>query len=235
MANATVTHTLANGAVSDAAQVNTNFSDVLNFLNSTGVHVYQAGTIATAAVADGAVTTPKLGTALAAQLGVTGAGTVVRRGYTSIATEQTTTSTSFTDLSTPDTVSNVVVPTGGLLRISYRALWKLTGATLPGQAAIFIGSNQLKVFAANQAPSTAAASLSQLGVNWGIVLTGTAVLESSPSNSSDASFVTTGMSSRMPTFQVAPGTYDVGIKFLVQDGTLSVKERLLHVESIGFA
>lgn len=60
MANASVTNTFAAGTTIQASQVNANFTDLLNFLNTTGVHVYQAATIETAALEDDAVTVAKI-------------------------------------------------------------------------------------------------------------------------------------------------------------------------------
>lgn len=60
MANASVTNSFTAGTTIVASQVNTNFTDILNFLNTTGVHVYQASTIETAALENDAVTAAKI-------------------------------------------------------------------------------------------------------------------------------------------------------------------------------
>ncbi len=63
-------NTFTNGTEADATQVNANFAAIVTFLNSTGVHVYQAGTIETAALEDLAVTGAKIadGTVTAAKV-----------------------------------------------------------------------------------------------------------------------------------------------------------------------
>ena len=60
MASASVTNTFTSGTTAVASEVNQNFSDILSFLNSTGVNVYQAGSINTAAMANDAVTRAKM-------------------------------------------------------------------------------------------------------------------------------------------------------------------------------
>ncbi len=226
-----------------AAQMNANFDAIETIVNTTGVPLVQ----------DATVTTPKLATGLAQQVGLTGAGASdKRRGYVSIATEQSTTSTSYTELTTPDEITSVVVPAGGLLRVRYLALWKLTGASNAGAAAIFIGSNQVKESGENAAPVVSEAPLFNTGDNYGPLFTGSeessalSTLIAGVSTASDSSFVTTGMVGAASTrgywsavdIYVAPGTYDISIRFKVNatsGGTLYVKERQLWVESIGFA
>ena len=58
--NAAITYAFSAGDLIRSADVNTNFSDLIAFLNATGVHVYQAGTITAAALASNAVTTAKI-------------------------------------------------------------------------------------------------------------------------------------------------------------------------------
>jgi len=200
--------------------------------------------VTTAKILNGNVTAAKLEDTPYQDAGLNSAG-VVRRGVTSIATEETTTSTSYTLLTTEDQVENVVLPTDGILWVKYRALWKLTGASNAGAAAIFIGSNQLKAFVVNTVPAVAEASLAASGDNYGLVYSepinaavGTTGLDSLSSGTSDASFVTTGMAdSHFLAIEAAAGTYTVSIQFHVNatnGGTLSVKERKLWVKAEGF-
>lgn len=65
-------------------------------------------------------------------------------GKSIIAAEQTTTSTSYTEMGTPDRVEDIVLPTDGLIFIFFQALWK-NGISQGGRAALFLGENQLKV------------------------------------------------------------------------------------------
>lgn len=61
-----------------------------------------------------------------------------------IATEQSRTNTAYGTLTTPDQITDVVVPTDGLIVVGYQALWK-ESVDAAAKAAIFIGSNQLKI------------------------------------------------------------------------------------------
>jgi hypothetical protein len=59
-----------------------------------------------------------------------------------IATSQSTSSTSYTTLTTPDQVENVWLPEDGLLFVVYQATWEST-VNLDARAAIFLNENQL--------------------------------------------------------------------------------------------
>src|SRR4051812_48257416 len=93
-------------------------------------------------------------TTVGAKLGLDGTG-VVRRGKSIIATEESRSNTSYGTLTTPDQVSNVVVPVNGLLFVAFTALWK-ESVLKAGRAAIFIGANQLQ-FPINSGPIAQAA------------------------------------------------------------------------------
>lgn len=73
--------------------------------------------------------------------GLSGTGV---RGAVNIAASQSTSSTSYVTLATPDQVSGIVMPTNGLIAVWYQATWQesVAGAA---RAAIFIGSNQLAI------------------------------------------------------------------------------------------
>lgn len=241
-----VSSTTLVGTGTDVQAVLEELDDAIADVVSGGV---SDGSINTAKLADGSVTTAKLATGAAQQLGLTGAGNSdKRRGYVSIATEQTTTSTSFVELATPDEITSIVVPTGGLLRVRYMALWKLTGAGDGSHAAatIFIGSNQVKITPGYGEPVLSNAVMYYSGTNYGLLVSSDGdhsqgALKAIENPISDSSFVGTGL---IPgdwgaaDIYVDPGTYDVSIRFKVNataGGTLSVKERQLWVESIGFA
>jgi hypothetical protein len=59
-----IPHVFVNGTISEASEVNSNFTAVKNFVDglATGVNL-ETGAVATAAIADGAVTTSKLSAA----------------------------------------------------------------------------------------------------------------------------------------------------------------------------
>lgn len=189
-------------------------------------------------IRDGAVTANKLSSAVASYVGITTSG-AARRGATTIATNQTTTSTSYVALTTADEVANIIVPTGGVLVVSYKALWKLVGATNDANATIFIGGNQLKRYATNGVPTEAEAALPATGNNYGHLMTfpinpGFAV---GASATSDSSSVTTGMILNPLKIDVDPGTYTVQVRYKVNataGGTLNVKERTLRAYAEGY-
>jgi hypothetical protein len=66
------------------------------------------------------------------------------RGACSIATSESRTNTAYGLLATPDQVAGIVLPADGLIAVCYQATWQnsVVGA---GEAAIFLGSNQLQV------------------------------------------------------------------------------------------
>lgn len=182
-------------------------------------------------------------------------------GVSAIDTEQTTSSTTYTELGTPDRVEDIVLPTNGLLLIGFRALVKDTGTggnPDPSKAAVFIGSNQLKVPFVNGAPAALETSLSgTFGTsptsagndNYSPLVsspTGLALAPSLAGTTSDSSFVTTGMalavgglaglSGGFLFVEADAGTYDVAVKFKQGDATrtLSVKSRRLWVVALAF-
>lgn len=62
-------------------------------------------------------------------------------GSAIIASSQSTSSSSYTTLGTPDQVSGLVVPAGGLIEVTYQATWQSSVSDAP-QAAIFLNSIQ---------------------------------------------------------------------------------------------
>lgn len=89
-------------------------------------------------------------------------------GVTNIATSQSTGSTTYTTLATPDQVT-VSLPTNGLIAVWYQAMWQESAFGV-SRAAIFIGGNQLEIqqTASGQGPGTQAAATnnaSQSAVN----------------------------------------------------------------------
>ena len=95
------------------------------------------------AVINGGLDGTNLSAALAQSAAVNQAGQTVK-GAVNISTSQSTTSTTYTTLATPDQVTGIVLPTNGLIRVRYQAMWQSTVANA-SRAAIFLGSNQLKV------------------------------------------------------------------------------------------
>ena len=166
------------------------------------------------------------------------------RGATDIPTSESTTSTTYTKLATPDEVT-VVLPTKGLLAVAYQALWRNTVAS-NARAAIFLGPNQLKGGVGTGAPvaqeRAGPAEVNDdallfthsngLGMNPGVgaateVTTGQVV-------GVDAATVA-GLGGHCEIFAAA-GTYTVSIQVKNNAaGTLTVSKRHLWVWAAGFS
>lgn len=179
------------------------------------------------------------------KLGVSN-GSTVRRGKSIVATEEARTNTAYGLMATPDRVQNVVLPTDGLIFVAYQAAWK-ESVDNAAKAAIFLGSNQLKVADINN-PGPA---VSEASVNTGAGGVGQYVsLASDPAGltaGSDVLFtyvndVTTGQaigvtqpttagfanrSGGVCTVFAAAGTYDISVQFKASSGSVTVKNRRL--------
>jgi hypothetical protein len=110
----TVPNTFVNGTNADATQMNANFAAV------------------TAAV-DG----------VAAAAGVTTPAPKMR-GMSSVAGAENRVSAAYGLMATPDRVTGIVLPTNGLLVVTFQAWWN-ESVSAAARAAIFLGSNQLKI------------------------------------------------------------------------------------------
>lgn len=255
MADVVYPHTLVDGPghVASGAEVMDNFNAAKAKIdpNTAAVAALQAA-VATGWAAD------DLQATLAGLLGVTADG-VVRRGKSIIATEEARTNTSYAVLATPDQVANVVVPTDGKLRISYQALWKesVAGAA---RAAIFLGSNQLKVAQPNSSGGvTTAAGGSGFSTNtYGPLASCSLGLCTCAPVGADSGNATTGQATGIGlenveielngsvalfsdavaggecVVMVPAGTYTVSVRFKATSGTVTVKDRRLWVEAIGY-
>lgn len=228
--------------------------------------------ISTAGIADGAITAAKLDDsvagpgsitadqlAVADRLGLSGASTV-RRGHVKIATQETRTATTFDWLPTPDRVSGLILPLGGLIFVGYRATWMDTTVNT-GQAALFLTNTQVSVndpYANAAAPSGDVATTEPVfGTNtggiWRSLMTAPYGLASGYNNNraydGDVNVATdfqvlgnNGMTQSdfntghygITQIFAAPGTYDVGVKYLATSGTVTVKDRELWVWTKGF-
>lgn len=79
-----------------------------------------------------------------AQSAMVNTGTQTVKGASNIATSQSTSSTTYTTLTTPDQVTGIVLPTNGLIAVWFQATWQ--GPAAGNQnAAIFLGSNQAQI------------------------------------------------------------------------------------------
>jgi hypothetical protein len=167
-----------------------------------------------------------------------------RRGWLSTPGSESTTATSYAvgNLATPDRITQIVLPTGGLIAVWYQALWQNT-VTANGKAAIFLNATQLKN------PSTAGAPAVQETAGNGTVNIDAALSTYGPgligqSGSTNMTEVTTGETIGRSNVAgeggtcwifAAAGTYDVSVQFKnTAAGTTTVKNRHLWVASFDF-
>jgi hypothetical protein len=201
-----------------------------------------AGAVLSNSIAANVIGVQHLSAALASNVGLNVTGSV-GSGYVNIPTSQNTASTTYTTLTTPDQIANVVVGTGGILFVGYQATWasSVGGA---GSAAIFLGANQLQALSSGTAtaPSVQNAVSSSAGIS--------ATLASSPvglvsgaQTSNYTGNVTTGQvmgalgssSAGFTEIFVAPGTYTVSIRFKASSGTVTALNRQLWVYTRNFS
>ena len=175
------------------------------------------------------------------------------RGASIVATSQSTGSTSFTTLATPDQVTGIVLPTNGLIQVFYQATWQesvIGGA----QAAIFLGSNQAKAALQNVAsPVVIPAFISGSSANVAVPLAtngpgGLASLQGTSGGLAYTGDVTTGQFVAGGSFSAAgglmggpcylfaaAGTYTVSVQFKASSGTVTVSNRRLYVQALPYA
>lgn len=103
--------------------------------------------------ANGNIDAVNLSNTLAASACVNESGQTVK-GAVSISASESTSSTSYTTLNTPDQVTGIVLPSNGLIRVWYWATWQESVAG-GAAAAIFIGANQAKSYDAQSAAGPA--------------------------------------------------------------------------------
>lgn len=134
-----------------------------------------------------------------------------------VSTEQSRESTSFGTLSTADEITGVVVPTGGLLTVTYTAQVKssVSGA---GRIAVYVGSNAMGSESTTFETSFARVYTEPGGLNKGA---GTAT-------------VTTGRAlGSLQIGELAAGTYAVSVQYKATSGSVTAKERVLRVKVEG--
>jgi hypothetical protein len=168
--------------------------------------------------------------------------TAVRRGKSIVATEQSTTSTSYTTLTTPDQVESVVLPADGLLVVRFMGMMK-ESVSAAASIALFIGSNQLKsVVTTGGAPAVQEDALGGTADRYSLVTTNAhGIYVAQHSGSAYSGHVTTGQSvangvtdtGRCEIFANA-GTYTVSVRYKVSSGSVTAKERKLWVETKAF-
>lgn len=166
-----------------------------------------------------------------------------------ITTNETTTSSSFTRLATPDFVF-AYVPANSRVRWCYKSQWKISVASGTQGAALFINSTQLQYGVATGAPSVA----NFLGASLATLYSHLASTPSSPAaftsiglttgseTSTDASDVATGQMlsvdksanavAPIEIFGLAAGWYVFEMQYKTSANTLSVQNRKSWVEVV---
>lgn len=182
--------------------------------------------------------------AVADVLGLSQPGTN-RRGKVIIPGEETRSGGAFNTLGTPDRVDDIVLPTDGLLLVSYYALWKNSVASA-GAAALFIdggavqygveGGGFLSQVPGNSTPNVYVPLL--VGANG---IAGTAATTAYPSDPGTGFYKMTtpggGGSNYGGGFALiyaSAGSHDISVQFKASSGSVSAKERKLHVIALGF-
>lgn len=152
---------------------------------------------------------------------------------------ETITSTSYADMTTPDRVQNIVLPTDGLIDIYYHAEWSSSVSNV-GKAAIFLGSNQLKKPTSTGGTSvqevTSAASNIESPVvtcSAGLVAAVNSVDYGGPVTTGQVIGDNNGIGGACTVFAAA-GTYTVGIKYKSSSGTVQRRYGKLWVVARSF-
>jgi hypothetical protein len=148
-----------------------------------------------------------------------------------IATEQSTSSTSFTTLATADEITGVVVPENGLVDITYSALVKSSVAEA-GVVSLFIGSTQLIVPIANTSGQLFVQAITR-ETAFGRVYTSSS-LEAQIGFNKISNVLTTGrVIGGVQVAELAAGTYAISAKYKAESGSVTAKNRILRVEVHG--
>lgn len=163
-------------------------------------------------------------------------------GKSIVSAEQFTASTSYTLLGTPDRVQNVVLPTDGLIFVSYQARVHTAGGIgAEGRAAIFIGESQLKARNTSGAPSVQEAALFGNVDTYRWLVTAPYGLReplgsgaAATDTSDPATLALTTGESPVCVVAASAGTYDVSVRFKATSLQVWARERKLRVWSQAF-
>lgn len=143
---------------------------------------------------------------------------------TIIATEQSVTSTSFTTLGTADEVTSIVLPSNGLILIRYSALVKCSVESA-GRVGLFLGANQIG------SPASGSVETSGLETSFKVVVT---LGNTTPLGAANGTSIASTGFAAPPIMIAAPAsTYTVSAKFKASSGSVTAKERSLHVAVLG--
>lgn len=157
-----------------------------------------------------------------------------------IATEETRENVAYGTLTTADEITGVVVAENALLVVGYIAQFKASVSS--GTAAIFLGSNQLKIMGAgggpfSQAAEGSAATFKGLGTNGFGLFSGSSQPGAAVTTGQILSPATTAAEQAQGGGVVyifaAAGTYALSIKYKASSGSVTAKERKLWAYTLG--
>lgn len=175
-------------------------------------------------------------------------------GKSIIDASQSTSSSTYTELGTPDRVEDIVVPTDGLLFIAFEARWQQSVANA-ARAAIFIGSDQLRVIDGTDGTSKAeAARIATSTLSRRLVTDARIGLVSLEADGNDTKPHVVGGTIKGTTdyeagstgytdseahggilaVRAEPGTYDISVQFKASSGNVTASLRRLWVWSQAF-
>lgn len=168
----------------------------------------------------------------------------MNRGLCKITGAEALTSVAYSAMPTVDVVRNIIMPTDGMIGISYNAdyLEAVLGA---GRAAIFMNATQLSVATAAASPIAQETAARTGPINTynklGSTGAGLAILDSATAYLGD---VTTGqvvgggspvtLNTGPCYVKAAAGRYDIGVKLKSTSGAINLKNRELRVWGIPF-
>lgn len=171
---------------------------------------------------------------------------VTVKGATNISTAQSTSSTSYTTLATPDQVAGVTLNTNGLIAVWFQGTWQSSIATA-GEAAIFLNTSQVQVVnaSASTGPIPQSASTGSTAATNGVLASFSGGLTSTTPAGGYTGDVTTGQIVAAEStgsllggpcwIFAAAGTYTVAVKFLATTGSVTASNRKLWVAAFSFA
>lgn len=233
--------TTAVHGIADTSALATNAGLAAHEADTTAVH----GITDTSVLATAPVDPDELATTVAAPTGITQTGSV-RRGKSIIATEQNTGSTTFTTLTTPDEVPNLVLPADGIIFVLFvgQVYESITGHM---RYAIFLNNNEVKVPSHIAAAPVQGDSSMYSGTQgkWFAVATSPVYGLTHVDGTSGVSYtgdVTTGQiignrvnGGAICSIFAAAGTYTVGIRYKsIGATTVYAKNRKLWAWTMGF-
>lgn len=221
-----------------------NASDVLTPLNEIKAYVNGADWVDNARLSATAVSDSMEATGDNAKAGLSTSSTI-RRGKSIIATEESRSSATPGTLTTPDQVSNLVLPTDGLIFVAFRAQWKSSFST-SAAATLYLGSNAVKTSAGGASGTNVTALVGSNNAYYRtLALHGGGLVVEADSAFDSGAEVTTGQAvAATPNdgiyrggpmaIYAAAGTYDVSVKFSAPSGSVTAKNRKLWVWTMGF-